>query len=87
MILLNFPNVNNYKFLYYRGKDQNPVYEIWEKDYFSLDQLGHRMARKHNKEWYSYFPVGHRIRKEFKPIPNQHEKQQDGFYHAYIEII
>lgn len=82
--IIDFPYyLNNYKFLYNRGK--HPVYEIWAETEMQLHKIYLYLPKKFKWSSAGMLSSTMKIKKDFMPVPDDGFKQKDGFYHGYIQ--
>ena len=45
------------------------------------------LLNKYQKEYCVLLNSSNSVLKKFAPIPNPYERQKDGYYHAYVQLI
>ena len=45
------------------------------------------LLNKYQKEYCVWLNSSNSVLKKFAPIPNPYERQKDGYYHAYVQLI
>lgn len=84
--IIDFNIATQYKFLYIRGQDKDLVYHVWGKTSRELEIVTNLLKKRNKSEYCIWMSSGSRIRKEFAPVPNYTNKQQDNYYHGYVMI-